>query len=111
MECHITKEGDVLGVISMDMDISSTRTEGILIATKVLAIVFILFFVSIFIINCYIKPYIKLFDDLEDGITQIYRGDFSYHIDTTLTNEAGQVAKRLNELSEIYRFKFIGSNL
>jgi diguanylate cyclase (GGDEF)-like protein len=105
MQCHTTQEGDVLGVISMDIDISQTQTEAILIILKILAIVILVLIASIFVINYSIKPYIKLFDDLEDGISQIYRGDFSYHVDTTLNNEAGKVADRLNELSEIYKFK------
>jgi len=105
ISCHNSKEGDVLGVISMDIDIGTTRFEGIIIALKILVIVFIILILSIFVANFYIQPYIKLFDDLENGISQAYKGDFSYHIVTTLTNEAGKVASRLNELSEIYKFK------
>lgn len=104
--CHTTaKTGDVLGVISMDLDISSARFEGIEIASKILFIVIILLVVSIIVVNYFIKPYVKLFDDLENGISQAYKGDFTYKIDTKLTNEAGEVAKRVNELAEIYKFK------
>lgn len=104
--CHTkAQNGDVLGVISMDLEVSSTRTEGIKIALKILFMVVVLVIIAIFVVNHFIKPYVKLFDDLENGISQAYRGDFTYKIDTTLTNEAGEVAKRLNELSEIYKFK------
>jgi two-component system, cell cycle response regulator len=105
MTCHTTTEGDVLGVISMDIDITATKQEGVMIAIEILAIVFVVLIISIFIMNYFIKPYVKLFDDLEDGITRIYRGDFSYEVDTKLRNDAGKVAKRLNELAEIYKFK------
>jgi diguanylate cyclase (GGDEF)-like protein len=105
LECHIAKEGDVLGVISMDLEVSATRMEGILIASKILLIVLVVLIISIIVANYYIRPYVKLFDDLENGILKAYRGDFSYKVDTTLKNEAGKVAQRLNELSEIYRFK------
>lgn len=105
LECHTAKEGDVLGVISMDLEVSSTRIEGVLIAAKILFIVLVILIISIFVANYFIRPYIKLFDDLENGILKAYRGDFSYIIDTKLQNEAGKVANRLNELSEIYRFK------
>jgi len=104
--CHKkAKTGDVLGVISMDLEVSSTRVEGIKIALKILFMVIVLVIIAIFVVNYFIKPYVKLFDDLENGISQAYRGDFSYKIDTKLTNEAGEVANRLNELSEIYKFK------
>ncbi len=105
LECHTAKEGDVLGVISMDLEVSSTRMEGVFIASKILLIVLVIVVISIFMANYFIRPYIKLFDDLENGILQAYRGDFSYTVDTKLKNEAGKVAERLNELSEIYRFK------
>jgi len=106
ISCHTkAKNGDVLGVISMDMKVNSTRIEGISIAINVFIIVIILLIFSIIVVHYFIKPYIKLFDDLENGISNAYRGDFNYKIDTTLTNEAGEVADRLNELAEIYKFK------
>jgi len=105
LECHHAQEGDVLGVISMDLEVSTTRMEGLFIASKILLIVLVIVVISIFVANYFIRPYIKLFDDLENGILQAYRGDFSYKIDTKLKNEAGKVAERLNELSEIYKFK------
>lgn len=105
MTCHDAKEGEVLGVISMDLEVSSTRMEGLLIASKILIILLVILLISILMANYFIRPYIKLFDDLENGISQAYKGDFSYHINTSLTNEAGKVADRLNELSEIYKFK------
>jgi len=106
ISCHTTaNNGDVLGVISMDLEVSSTRIEGIKIALKILLIVIVLLVFAIYIAKYFIKPYVKLFDDLENGISRAYRGDFTYTIDTTLTNEAGNVAEKLNELSEIYKFK------
>lgn len=105
ISCHISNEGEVLGVISMDIDASNIRAEGMIIAGKIFIIMFIILIISIILASYFIKPYIKLFDDLENGISQAYKGDFSYQIDTTLTNEAGIVANRLNELSEIYKFK------
>jgi len=106
ISCHTkATTGDVLGIISMDLEVSSTRAEGIQIALKILIMVIVLLIIAIYVVNYFIKPYVKLFDDLENGISQAYRGDFTYRIDTSLTNEAGEVAKRLNELSEIYKFK------
>jgi len=104
--CHTKAQtGDVLGVISMDLGVSSIRIEGVEIALKIFFMVVVLLIIAIIVVNYFIKPYVKLFDDLENGISQAYRGDFTYNIQTTLTNEAGDVAQRLNELSEIYKFK------
>ncbi|MEA1920446.1 MAG: diguanylate cyclase [Campylobacterota bacterium] len=106
MSCHTNvKEGDVLGVISMDLDIEDVYTESVNIIMRIITVSFIFLLVSIFIANRYMRPYLKLFDDLEEGISKAYRGDFSHHVQTKLSNEAGEVAGRLNELSEIFRFK------
>ncbi len=106
LSCHTSsKEGDVLGAITMEMDIQDLRHLGIEAIGKTVGILILFFILAILVARHYIKPYVKLFDDLEDGISRAYRGDFSYHVQTSLSNEAGKVAKRLNDLSEIFRFK------
>jgi two-component system cell cycle response regulator len=106
LNCHIVnKEGDVLGAITMEMNINDLRQLGMEAIAKTVAILILFFIIAIIVTRHYIKPYMKLFDDLEDGISRAYKGDFSYHVETSLSNEAGKVAKRLNDLSEIFRFK------
>lgn len=106
LSCHVNeKEGDVLGAISLEFDVSDVRNQTIDTISKIIFISFI-FLVLAFIVTGYIiKPYVKLFDDLEEGISKAYKGDFSYYVTTSLSDEAGKVAKRLNDLSEIFRFK------
>jgi len=106
LSCHNNaQEGDVLGVISMDVDIEDIRSNGVTMIFKILAISVVFLLIAVVVARQVIKPYAKLFDDLEEGISRAYRGDFSHHIDTNLSDEAGEVASRLNELSEIFRFK------
>ena len=106
LSCHTNaKEGDVLGVISMDVDIQPIRRDGINMIFRVVFISVVFLIIVMLVARKVIKPYIKLFNDLEEGISRAYRGDFSHHIDTKLSDEAGEVASRLNELSEIFRFK------
>jgi diguanylate cyclase (GGDEF)-like protein len=106
LSCHTNaKEGDVLGVISMDVDVEPIRQSGLLIILKILLISVVFLIMAMFTAKKVIRPYIKLFDDLEEGISKAYRGDFSHYVNTTLSDEAGKVASRLNELSEIFRFK------
>lgn len=106
LRCHVNaKEGDVLGAISLELDISDIKTTTISMIIKIILISLLFLFLAFFITKHYIKPYIKLFDDLEEGISKAYKGDFSYQVSTKLSDEAGKVAKRLNDLSEIFRFK------
>jgi len=106
LKCHTNaKDGDVLGVISMDVDITPIRSEGVIITLKIIAITIVFLIIALFIARRFVKPYIKLFNDLEDGISKAYSGDFSSYVQTQLSDEAGKVAEKLNELSEIFRFK------
>lgn len=106
LSCHIQNvEGDILGAITMELNIADLRQLGIEAIFKTIAILLLFLIISIFVARHYIKPYLKLFDDLEDGISRAYRGDFSYQVETSLSNEAGKVVRRLNDLSEIFRFK------
>ena len=106
LSCHINvKEGDVLGIISMDVDLDSVKDEGISIIIKSIAISLGFLIIAIFTTRYFIKPYVKLFEDLELGIDKAYKGDFSYKVSTELTGYEGKVASKLNELSDIFRFK------
>lgn len=106
LSCHTNvKEGDVLGIISMDVDLDSVKEEGIAIITKIIAITLTFLIIAIFTARHFIRAYVKLFEDLELGIDKAYKGDFSYKVTTNLSDDAGKVAKRLNELSDIFRFK------
>lgn len=106
LSCHTNvKEGDVLGIISMDVDLDSIKNEGISIITKIIAISLSFLIIAIFTTRHFIRPYVKLFEDLELGIDKAYKGDFSYKVSTELSGYEGKVANKLNELSDIFRFK------
>lgn len=106
LKCHINeKEGSVLGAITLELDVNDVKTSTINILLRIVLISIVFLVVAFFITSYNIRPYIKLFDDLEEGITKAYKGDFSFQVNTKLVDEAGKVAKKLNDLSEIFRFK------
>jgi two-component system, cell cycle response regulator len=103
--CHTGNVGEVLGAISMEINIDDVIKESEGIVFKIVGFILFVAIMCLFIANYYIKPYIKLFNDLEEGIQKAYHGNFDYHIKTKLENEAGVVANRLNDLSSIFLFK------
>lgn len=107
LQCHINaNEGDVLGAITLELDLKELEATTMDTILKIVLISVVFLILAFFITSYYIKPYIKLFDDLEVGISKAYKGDFSHYVDTRLSDEAGgKVAKRLNELSDIFKFK------
>ncbi len=106
LSCHVNeKEGDVLGAITLELDISEVKNKTVDTILKIILISFVFLILAFFVTGYIIKPYVKLFDALEEGIDKAYKGDFSYYVQTNLSDEAGKVAKKLNDLSEIFRFK------
>jgi two-component system cell cycle response regulator len=100
LKCHQVNEGDVLGVISMEFDISHTRNAGMLTILKIFAINVIFIIIALFLTNYYIKPYMHLFSNLQQGIKKAHLGDFTHRFTAQMTGEGKEVADEMNELFE-----------
>ncbi len=98
LSCHNVDKGTTLGAISMEFDISDMRTQGIITILKIIAIMSIFIIVMLFLINHYITPYIKLFSNLQDGITKAYSGDFTHKFETNIQGEAKRIISQMNTL-------------
>lgn len=98
IECHNSKEGDVLGAISMEFDISDIRQLGAITILKILgtSVLFLIF--AILVTNYLIKPYISILESLRRVIDRAYHGDFSDRVEIRRGNEASEVAKWFNTL-------------
>lgn len=75
-KCHNVQYGDTLGAVSLVLDISDFKDQGVFSALVVFAItclgsVFLLFFV-----NNVIKPYIKTLEHLKEKIEHAQKGEF-----------------------------------
>lgn len=98
LQCHVAKEGDVLGAISMVFDISDIREGGTLTIVRILAISAIFLGIAIVATNYLINPYLDFFESLKNAIRRAENGDFGYRVVTKLKDEAGDIAKWLNNL-------------
>lgn len=98
LSCHNVPINTVLGAISMEFDISDTRSTGSITLLKILAINILFILIAIFMTNYYLKPFIKHFEDLKKGIDLAYHGDFSFVFNTSLQGEGAEVSERLNHL-------------
>jgi two-component system cell cycle response regulator len=106
LSCHSNVvSGDVLGAITLELNTQETKLATYQTIGMIIMISFLFVIIAFMVATYFIKPYIKLFDDLEEGISKAYTGDFSHSVRTKLSNEAGRVARRLNDLTEIFRFK------
>lgn len=98
LQCHIAKEGDVLGAVSMEFDISQVRDSGAITILRILVISAIFLLIAIVTANYLITPYLDFFESLRTAIRKAEDGDFGYRIVTKLKDETGEIAKWLNNL-------------
>lgn len=98
LSCHDVQPGDTLGAISMEFDITDMRSTGMLTIIKILGINILFIIVVLFLINRYVTPYMKLFSNMQDGITKAYSGDFSHQFQSSVGGDARNIVSQLNTL-------------
>jgi len=100
LSCHNAKEGDVLGAISMEFNINDIRQTGAMTIAKIFAINVVFLIIALWVTHHYFKPYMKLFDNLQQGIKRARTGDFSFRFTTVLKGAGSEVAEQMNTLFE-----------
>ena len=98
LTCHHVSEGDTLGVISMEFDISDTRTHGMMTIFKIFALNVVFIIIALFLTNHYFKPYMRIFSDLADMIKKANSGDFSPRITRKISGDGAEVVAQINQL-------------
>lgn len=98
LACHNAKEGDVLGAISMEFNINDIRQTGAMTIAKIFAINVVFIIIALWVTHYYFKPYMKLFENLQNGIKRARTGDFSFRFTTTLKDAGSEVADQMNTL-------------
>ncbi|MEA3370548.1 MAG: GGDEF domain-containing protein, partial [Campylobacterota bacterium] len=98
LSCHNVKHGDTLGAISMEFDITNMRNSGMMTILKILAINIIFIVLVLILLNYYVTPYMKLFTNLQEGITKAYSGDFTHKFETTVSGDGKNIVKQMNTL-------------
>jgi len=100
LSCHNVNRGDTLGVISMEFDITDMRSAGLITILKILALNILFIIIVLILINHYVTPYMKLFSNMQEGITKAYSGDFTHKFKTTVTGDGKNIVTQLNTLFE-----------
>jgi len=98
LQCHDVAIGETLGAISMEFDITSMRNSGMVTIFKILAINIIFIIIVLILINYYVTPYMKLFTNMQEGITKAYSGDFSHEFKTTVSGDGKNIVSQMNTL-------------
>ncbi len=98
LACHNVQRGDTLGAISMEFDITDMRNAGLITILKILTLNILFIIIVLLLINYYVTPYMKLFSNMQEGITKAYSGDFTHEFKTTVSGDGKNIVSQLNTL-------------
>jgi len=98
LSCHNVQRGDTLGAISMEFDITDMRSAGLITILKILILNILFIIIVLILINHYVSPYMKLFSNMQEGITKAYSGDFTHEFETTVSGDGKEIVTQLNTL-------------
>ena len=76
MQCHQTKEGEVLGSISIVFDITEARTNGILNALMILGFSIVIMLLVFMIINRSMRPLMEIFHSITFVMNKAQEGEY-----------------------------------
>lgn len=96
--CHQAKEGDVLGVVSMVMDITDIRTASLRTIIFNISITLIVILFVFLVVNRFVRPYVSIFYSIQNVMNSVYRGDYTVRVQNSSHQESNEVSTMLNNM-------------
>lgn len=100
LTCHDAKEGEVLGAVSMVIDVSDLRGSSYITMAYALGLCILIMLSILLIVNKYLKPYVNIFYSIKDVMQGAYHGNYSKRVEGGNLSESKAVANMLNSLLE-----------
>ncbi len=100
LQCHKVKEGEVLGAVSLAIDLTEKREEALMLLGIYSGIAGGVFFLLFWVILKHFEPYRRLFKDMKSALSNFMEGNLKVRVRTELRDEAGELAGALNEMGE-----------
>ncbi|KWT84052.1 diguanylate cyclase [Candidatus Magnetominusculus xianensis] len=100
LQCHKATEGEVLGAVTVVIDLTKQRRSGVSVMSYMVAVSLFFSLGTLYIIYIFFKPYTELFLRLRYGFEHASEGDFSKKVEVALADEAGDVAKGFNIMTD-----------
>ena len=98
LNCHDAKEGEVLGAISMIIDVSDVRGSSFTTVSYIAVFAIVIMFLILLVVNKFLKPYVNIFYSIRDVMMAAYDGNYSKRVDGGNLSESKAVADMLNSL-------------
>ncbi len=100
LDCHNAKPGEILGAISVKMDLTPLREFSFSRLLKITLISFSIFVFTAFVIMNFLKPYMSFLQKIRVGLKKAKDGDFSCRVNVKTGDEAEEVSNTFNETME-----------
>jgi len=100
MTCHAVKEGEVLGAITVKLDITGIQSYALRVGTLALSVLIGITLLMIFYIYFFFNKYIDILSRLRESMKNLAKGDFSQRLAVRLKDEVGQAVEQYNQLVE-----------
>jgi len=97
LSCHSAKQGEVLGAISLTMDLTYVRNSIMNIILLFVLISGLISILSLYIIKKFLRPYVELIQETSDCMEKALKGDFNCKVETNLQDEGKILAEKLNK--------------
>ncbi len=98
IQCHKVKEGEVLGAVSLAVDLTEERQSAFMLL-GVYSVIAGGMFITLFIVTIrHFEPYRKLFEDMKRVLNRFKDGNFKERVNIELEDEAGELAKVVNNV-------------
>lgn len=98
MNCHNVQEGETLGAVSINMDLTGLRSVwfGTILIMSTASLAF--FLGTLYMIVHFFRPYTDFFSTLRKKFMRIEEGYLDERVNVEFTDEAGSVARGVNNM-------------
>ena len=100
LQCHNVKEGEVLGAVSLAVDLTRERQQAFLLLTIYTLSAGGIFTLLFIVVIRHFEPYRQLFNRIKEILENFREGDFRHRVEADLKDEAGELASVVNRVGE-----------
>lgn len=98
MMCHKAREGEVLGAVSLAMDLTQKRKEATVFLGVYTLVVGGIFLSLLLITDRFFSLYSKAFEEIRRALISFKEGDFRKRVEVDLKDEVGELGGVVNEV-------------
>ena len=101
LTCHDAREGDVLGVVSVEIDMAQQRHAMFESLTGMLVLMLLFGAVLIVALRTLMGPVIKTTKSMKKAFAKAAEGDFSTRLEKRSSDEMGDMAEQINQIMKL----------